>query len=361
MQTIIPYANLHQEYVECKNKVDQAIQRCITNSAFINGPEVLAFEQAWCEYTGAEAVAGVSSGTSAIMLALSAVGVGPGDEVVVPSMSFISTAEAASQLGALPVFVDIDQYHTIDIDQVAGVITPRTKAIVFVDLYGQTINFAKLKSISQGLPLIQDAAQSSGCLYQGKPIGSHADLTCFSFYPGKNLSAMGDAGAVTGRYDLIERIRMLKDHGRKEKYRHEFMGWNERLDGIQAAIVSAKIPFLNTWNARRQLHASIYLNYLSSIPYVRLPKNNPVSSHVYNQFVIQTLQRDNLKTYLLERGIETGIQFPIGMHQQPVYNRNISLPITESLSKECLSLPVHAHLSLDNIEYVCKQIHNYFN
>lgn len=362
MQAMIPYANLYQEYLECKPAVDLAIQRCIASSAFINGPEVMMFEQAWCEFTGAEACAGVSSGTSAIMLALSAVGVGPGDEVIVPSMSFISTAEAASQLGAVPVFVDIDQYHTIDIDQVASAITSRTRAVVFVDLYGQTIDFAKLKAVSKGLPLIQDAAQSAGCRYLNQPIGNHADLTCFSFYPGKNLSAMGDAGAVTGRSELINKVRMLRDHGRKEKYRHEIMGWNERLDGMQAAIVAAKIPYLNLWNSRRQLRARLYLNNLQGISEIKLPANNPVSSHVYNQFVIQTAQRDDLRAYLLKHSVEAGVQFPLGMHQQPVYaNLGYNLPNTEALARECLSLPIHAQLSLKDVEHVCKLIFNYFN
>ena len=362
MQVIVPYANLHQEYLECKNDVDQAIQRCIAASAFINGPEVLAFEQAWCDYTGAESAAGVSSGTSAIMLALSAVGVGPGHEVIVPSMSFISTAEAASQLGAVPVFVDIDQYHTMDIDQVAAAITSRTRAIVFVDLYGQTIDFDRLKSVSQGIPLIEDAAQSAGCLYKNKPIGNHADLTCFSFYPGKNLSAMGDAGAVTGQQHLVDIVKMLRDHGRKEKYRHEVMGWNERLDGMQAAVVAAKIPYLNLWNNRRQAAAGVYLSSLQHISDIELPTTNPISSHVYNQFVIQTKCRDDLRKYLLTNGVEPGVQFPLGMHQQPVYaNLGYSLPNTEALASKCLSLPIHAQLLPEDIEHVCSLVIKYFS
>jgi len=358
---MIPYANLHKEYLECKQEVDNAIQRCIATSAFINGPEVKAFEAAWANYTGAESCAGVSSGTSALMLAMSAVGVGQGDEVIVPSMSFISTAEAASQLGAVPVFVDIDQYHTLDIDQVASAITPKTKAIVFVDLYGQTIDISKLRSVSQGLPLIQDAAQSAGCCYRGVPIGSQADMTCFSFYPGKNLSAMGDAGAVTGKKHLVESVYMLRDHGRKEKYRHEIMGWNERLDGMQAAVVASKIKFLDAWNTKRQANATLYLDYLKDIKQIQLPKSNPVSSHVYNQFVIQTTERNQLREYLLARGIECGVQFPLGMHQQPVYSSNVSLPVTESLSAQCLSLPVHAQLCQQDIQQVSAEIKNYFS
>lgn len=363
MSITVPYANLYQEYQECKIVIDQAIQRCISTSAFINGPEVVAFEDRWASYTKSEDCAGVSSGTSAIMLALSAVGVRAGDEVIVPSMSFISTAEAASQLGAVPVFVDIDQYYTLDISQVANAITNKTRAVVCVDLYGQTIDLDQLKLISKGIPIIQDAAQSSGCLYKQTPIGNHADLTCFSFYPGKNLSAMGDAGAVTGRKDLVHHVRVLRDHGRKEKYRHDVMGWNERLDGIQAAIISAKIPYLDLWNSRRQQWAQMYYDQLRLISKIKLPLSNPVSSHVYNQFVIQVRDRDSLRAYLLTHGIETGVQFPLGMHQQPVY-ANISnkrLPNTENLARECLSLPVHAQLSKNDVDLVCRLIADFFN
>ena len=360
MQISIPYANLFQEYTQSKTAIDAAIKRCIDNSSFIGGIEVEDFETKWKQYTHADDCAGVSSGTSALMLALLAVGVKPGDEVVVPSMSFISTAECVSQIGAVPCFVDIDQYYTIDLDQIEHAITDKTRAIIFVDLYGQTIDLEKLQSLAPGIPLIQDAAQSAGCRYLGRPIGSLADLTCFSFYPGKNLGAMGDAGAVTGNQALITKIKMLRDHGRKEKYLHEIVGWNERLDSMQAAILSAKLDFLDTWNQKRVEHAQQYTKLLEHCDKIQLPQLNKVSSHVYNQFVICSDRRDDLYAFLLARGIQAGIQFPKAMHQQPVYQTLLSLPNSERLSAKCISLPVHAQLCSGDVDIVSRAVLDFF-
>ena len=356
----IPYADLHSEYLECQLEVDAAIARCITNSSFINGPEVLNFEEQWASYTHSPACAGVSSGTSALMLALLAVGVKPGDEVVVPTMSFIATAEVVSQIGAKPVFADVDDYYTLDLNTVADLITERTRAIIFVDLYGQTINIDRLKTIAKDIPLIEDAAQASGCRYLGEPVGNLVAATCFSFYPGKNLSAVGDAGAVTGNPDLIARIKMLRDHGRTQKYVHEIVGWNERLDGIQAAVLSAKLPYLDRWNSRRQQNAQVYQEQLKSCADLVLPALNPASNHVYNQFVICTSRRDNLRQFLLDYNIEAGIQFPLAMHQQPVYATNDCLPKAEQLAGTCLSLPVHAQLTVKEIEHVTDLVKYFF-
>lgn len=356
----IPYANLHSEYLECQMEVDQAIARCLANSSFINGPEVLNFEQQWATYANSPACAGVSSGTSALMLALLAVGVQPGTEVIVPTMSFIATAEVVSQIGATPVFIDVDEYYTLDIAQIADAITPNTRAIVFVDLYGQTIDIDWLKAVAGAIPVIEDAAQASGCRYRGQAIGNLVDATCFSFYPGKNLSAVGDAGAVTGSPELVERIKMLRDHGRREKYTHEMVGWNERLDGLQAAVLSAKLPYLDRWNHRRQCNAEVYLQLLADVPEIQLPPHNPASNHVYNQFVIKTDRRDQLRKYLADLNVEAGIQFPLAMHQQPVYATADQLPRAEDLAARCLSLPVHAQLHPDEIKHVCELVRQFF-
>lgn len=359
---MIKYADLYAEYLECKDSVDAAIARCIATNAFINGPEVAAFEQAWKQYVNSQDAAGVSSGTSALMLALLAVGVQPGDEVIVPGMSFISTAEVASQIGAVPVFCDVDRYGLLDPDYLAGMISQRTKAIILVNLYGQTMDLDIIKKHAPGVPVIEDAAQSSVCCWQDSPIGARAEATCWSFYPGKNLSAMGDAGAVTGSARVIESIRMLRDHGRKEKYVHEMVGWNERLDGVQAAVVAAKIPYLEDWNRRRQQNACIYMECLSDLEDLQLPEIVPGSSHVFNQFVIQTSCRDSLRQWLNDHDIETGIQFPLGMHQQPVYRHlGYQLPQTERLAARCLSLPVHAHLSESQCHQVVDSIRRFFS
>jgi dTDP-4-amino-4,6-dideoxygalactose transaminase len=276
-------------------------------------------------------------------------------------MSFISTAECVSQIGAVPCFVDIDQYYTMDLDWIEHAITNKTRAIIFVDLYGQTIDLERLRSLVPGIPLIQDAAQSAGCQYLGQPIGSQADLTCFSFYPGKNLGAMGDAGAVTGNQALITKIRMLRDHGRKEKYLHEIVGWNERLDSMQAAILSAKLDFLDTWNQKRVEHAQQYITLLEHCDKIQLPHSNQVSSHVYNQFVIQADCRDDLYAFLLAQGIQAGIQFPKAMHQQPVYHTSLSLPNSEQLSARCISLPVHAQLYSGDVDIVSRAVLDFFS
>jgi dTDP-4-amino-4,6-dideoxygalactose transaminase len=356
----IPYADLHSEYLECQVEVDTAIARCIANSSFINGPEVLNFEQQWASYTCSPACAGVSSGTSALMLALLAVGVGSGDEVIVPTMSFIATAEVVNQIGATPIFADVDKYYTLDLNTVANSITERTRAIVFVDLYGQTVDIDQLKTIAGDVPLIEDAAQASGCRYLGQPVGNLVAATCFSFYPGKNLSAIGDAGAVTGSAELVARIKMLRDHGRTQKYVHEIIGWNERLDGLQAAVLAAKLPYLDRWNSRRQQNAQVYQEHLKDCADIVLPALNPASNHVYNQFVICTPHRDNLRQFLLDYNIETGIQFPLAMHQQPVYATADRLPGAELLASTCLSLPVHAQLTADEICHVADLVKYFF-
>jgi dTDP-4-amino-4,6-dideoxygalactose transaminase len=350
------------EYLECQTSVDAAMSRCIKHSAFINGPEVVAFEQGWKEYVNSEDAAGVSSGTSALMLALLALGISPGDEVIVPGMSFISTAEVASQIGAIPVFCDINAHSLLDARQLPDLVTARTKAIILVNLYGQTMDLNQIRTAAPGIPVIEDAAQSSVCSYNGLRIGNRADATCWSFYPGKNLSAMGDAGAVTGSRSLIESVRMLRDHGRKEKYLHQMVGWNERLDGLQAAIILAKLPYLETWNSRRQHHAEIYLGQFADVEELELPQTVEHSSHVYNQFVVQTDHRDSLRKWLLDHGIETGIQFPLGMHQQPVYQHlRYDLPQTETLARKCLSLPVHAHLCEGQCDQVIDAVKSFFS
>lgn len=293
----IPYANLYAEYKECQYEIDNAIRNCIANSNFIGGDAVKQFEVAWANYTDNKDCAGTSSGTSALFLSLLSLGIGSGDEVIVPAMSFMSTAEVVSQLGATPIFVDIDQYYTINIDAVATAITEKTKAIIFVDLYGQTIDIEKLRSVSVGIPLIRDAAQSAVCYNTLVDVNDFVYATCYSFYPGKNLSAMGDAGAVTGSVEVCEKIRYYRDHARTEKYIHTGIGYNERLDAMQAAIVTAKIPFLKKWNKQRDINARYYLENLAGSGII-LPLTNPYSDHVWNQFVIVSPSRDVLRQYL---------------------------------------------------------------
>jgi dTDP-4-amino-4,6-dideoxygalactose transaminase len=342
----------------------RAVNRVLRSLNLAQGPEVKSFESEFSELVDGRECVAVNSGTSALHLCLLSLGVGVGDEVIVPSFTFAASANVIRLVGATPVFVDINpKTYCADVTSIESAITPKTKAIIFVDLYGQTIALQRLRALVPGIPLIQDAAQSAGCRYKNQPIGNQADLTCFSFYPGKNLGAMGDAGAVTGRQKLIANIKLLRDHGRKEKYLHEIVGWNERLDSIQAAILSAKFDFLDAWNQKRVKNAQRYMELLKHCDKIQLPQLNNVSSHVYNQFVITTDRRNDLYEYLYNQGIQAGIQFPLAMHQQPVYQSmiTVSLPNSERLAAECISLPVHAHLNPGDVDTVAQAILDFFN
>jgi dTDP-4-amino-4,6-dideoxygalactose transaminase len=293
------------------------------------------------------------------MLALDSLGIGPGDEVIVPAMSFIATAEVVSQLGATPVFVDIDLRYTIDINSVEPAITKATKAIIFVDLYGQTVDLYALKNAAKDIPLIRDAAQSAGSEYLAGNPERYVYASCWSFYPGKNLSGMGDAGAVTGSKEMCAKIRYLRDHGRTEKYVHTGRGWNERMDGLQAAIIRAKMPFMKKWNKRRQHNANLYRQHITNV-FVTMPEVNPASTHVYNQFVIKVKDRDGLRAYLAENNIETGLQFPMGMHEQPVYkDLGYICPMASILGMRCISLPVHPYMSDEDIAKVALHVQEF--
>ena len=359
----VPYANLYRLYNRYKNSIDLRIKDCIENSQFINGTQVQEFENSLTEYFGKTSI-GVASGTAAQQLSLLACGIGPGDEVIVPSMTFFSTAETVNQVGATPVFCDItlDDYN-IDIEKIEPLITEKTKAIMPVDLYGQQANYPALKKICKdyNLFLIQDSAQSFCSKQYHNPIGHSSDLSIHSFYPGKNLDCMGDGGGVTGRPDLIEKIKLLKDHGRTEKYVHLQIGWNHRLDGLQAAILNAKLPHVDEMNKSRVSNATYYLDRLKDTLLI-LPKTQPYNTHVYNQFCVLYNNRDDLKSFLYKKGIECGIQFPLGCHMQPAYkNYKCNLPVTEQVAKTCLSLPVFPFMTIQELEYVSDSILEYFS
>lgn len=361
--TKVPYANLYRIYSKYKDSIDTRIETCINNSQFINGVQVEEFEALLSEYYNKDSV-GVGSGTAAQQLSLLACGVGPGDEVIVPSMTFFSTAETVNQVGATPVFCDIsiDDYN-IDVNQIESLITEKTKAIMPVDLYGQQADYVALREICNkyGLFLIQDSAQSFGSKQHNNPVGHYADLSIHSFYPGKNLDCIGDGGGVTGNPELIEKIRLLKDHGRTEKYVHLQIGWNHRLDGIQAAVLNAKIPHIDELNNSRVSNANYYLKHLKDTPLV-LPKTQKHNTHVYNQFCVLHTERDELKEFLHNKGIDCGIQFPLGCHMQPAYKDHMcSLPITEKVASQCLSLPVFPFMTDIELDYVSSSILEYFS
>lgn len=306
---------------------------------------------------------GVSSGTGALLLALLAVGVSPGDEVITTAHTFIATAEAVSRIGARPVFVDIDpRTYNIDPHKVEQAITDRTKVILPVHLYGQPADLRPLRDIAtrHGLVLIEDAAQAIAAEYDGKRCGSIGDLACFSFYPSKNLGAYGDAGAVTGNDEtLLAKVRKMRDHGRTSKYEHDELGFGQRIDALQAAILGAKLPHLEAWTEARRAHARLYNELLSGAG-VTTPFAAENVRHVYHLYVIRTARRDQLLAQLKAKGIDAGIHYPIPVHRQPVYLKlgfgDVSLPITEKTAAEIVSLPMYPELRREQIEYVAQAV-----
>ena len=362
MEIKVPYASLYRLNSSVKKDIDANMNSCIENSQFINGPWVEKLESMLSKRFISN-VAGVGSGTAAQQLSLLACGIGPGDEVLVPSMTFFSTAETVSQVGATPVFVDCElDYYCMDVEDFASKITPKTRAVMPVDLYGQHANLKQIRDIcdQHNLFLIQDSAQSFGSTHHGFPVGTFADLAIHSFYPAKNFDCYGDGGAVSGKEELVARVRSLRDHGRTEKYVHKEIGWNHRLDGLQASILCAKHLYVDQWNSERQENAKFYNMKLQDIP-VTLPKIADYNTHVYNQYAIMTPERDDVFNYLAHKGIQAGKQFPLGCHQQPAYNTGESLPNTEYVSKHCLSLPIYPLITQEELNYVVDCLTEYFD
>ncbi len=321
------------------------------------GPQVAAFEKAFAEYLGARFCIGVNSGTAALQLALMACGIGPGDEVIVPSFTFFATAEAVSVLGAKPVFVDIDPVsYTVTAPGVEQAITARTKAIIPVHLYGQPADLDPILALAEThkLQVIEDAAQAHGAEYKARRVGALGDAGCFSFYPSKNLGAYGEAGAiVTNDDELARRLRLLRDHGSTSKYAHAIVGYNFRMEEIQAAVLNVKLAHLDDWNNRRRERAAAYNELLKDSGLV-LPREMDYARHVYHVYAIQSDHRDELQKRLAAAGIQTGVHYPIPIHLQPAYAslgyKKGDLPETERLSERVLSLPMFAELTRRQIE-----------
>ncbi|MDE3088780.1 MAG: DegT/DnrJ/EryC1/StrS family aminotransferase [Chloroflexota bacterium] len=348
----IPLVDLKAQYATIKPEIDAAMQRVVNNTSFILGKEVAEFEKNFAAFCHAQHCVGTDSGTAALHLALLILGVKAGDEVITTTHTFIATAEVISLIGAKPVLVDIDpRTYNIDPNQIEAAITPRTRAIIPVHLYGQPAEMDTILDIARrhNLRVIEDAAQAHGAEYRGKRAGSLGDVACFSFYPGKNLGAYGDAGAlVTNDAALADHARMLRDHGRSEKYAHKLVGYGYRLDALQAAILGAKLPHLDAWNARRREIADYYTELLTNTDIIT-PYVPPHIQPVYHIYCIRHKNRDGLQKHLKARGIETGIHYPIPLHLQPVY-QNLGyhagdFPHTEKAASEILSLPMYPELT----------------
>jgi len=352
----VPLVDLKAQYRSIKPEIDASIQRVLDHAGFILGAEVKTFEAEFADYLGAKGAVGVASGTAALQLALQVCGVGDGDEVITTAHTFIAAAEAISNLGARPVFVDIDAgTFNIDPQLVEDAITPRTRAIVPVHLYGRPAPLDELVEIADrhGLAVVEDAAQAHGARYRGKACGTIGSLGCFSFYPGKNLGAYGDGGAVTGNDpELLAHVRKLRDHGRTSKYEHDEIGYGERLDALQAAVLGAKLAHLADWTVARRRHARRYSELLAGADVIT-PSEDPLDEHVFHLYVVRSERRDALHRHLVDAGVGAGIHYPVPLHRQLAYRDlpAVSLPATELAASQVLSLPMFPELSNDQIEF----------
>jgi len=362
----VPLVDLAAQYRSIQTEIDQAIQRILTNTSFILGDEVSSFESAFASYVQAGNAVGVSSGTAAIGLSLRAIGLQPGDEVITTAHTFIATAEAITNAGGRPVFADIDpSTFNIDPNHVEALVTDRTRAILPVHLYGQPADLTALLEVAQrrDLYVIEDAAQAVGAEIDGRRCGSIGHLACFSFYPGKNLGAYGDAGAVTGDDPaLLARIRRMRDHGRTSKYEHVEVGYAERIDALQAAVLAAKLPHLEAWTEARRRHARRYSELLDGASVV-LPVERAGVRHVYHLYVVRGPHRDALMEHLQANGIAAGIHYPIPLHRQPAYAplgyASTSLPETERAAREVLSLPMYPELTETQLQHIADSVRSF--
>jgi dTDP-4-amino-4,6-dideoxygalactose transaminase len=337
---MIPPVDLSIQHAEVADEVAEGWAAVLAKTAFVGGPQVAEFEQAYASYSGVSHCVGVANGTDALELALRAVDTGPGDECIVPANSFIATAEAVARTGANPVFVDCDpDSFLIDTKAALAAITPRTKAILPVHLYGQIAPVEDLRD--QGVVIVEDAAQSQGATRHGEVSGSIGDIAGTSFYPGKNLGAYGDAGAVTTNSStLAARVRLLSQHGSTEKYVHSALGFNSRLDTMQAVVLQAKLRRLTSWNAQRAAAAAYYSTLLAGIPGVRLPRVLPGNTHVWHLYVIRVPDRDRVHDHLRANGVGAAIHYPTPIHQTVPFKTDGSFPNAELVAGEILSLPI---------------------
>jgi len=369
----VPFLDLKVQYKSIKSEIDPAIQNILDNTAFVLGKAVSNFETAFAKEHEVKHCLGVSSGTDGNHLALWALGIQPGDEIIIPADTFIATAWGATLCGAKPVFVDCEaDSYNIDPTKVEAAITKKTKAIVAVHLYGQPADLDPLREIvnKYKIFLVEDCAQAHFAEYKGKRVGGLSDAASFSFYPGKNLGAYGEGGAVTTNNDEVaKKVRMLRDHGAVQKYYHEMLGHNYRMEGIQGAVLGVKLKHLDKWTEGRRRAAKKYYELLKDFSFITLPKEMSYAKHVYHLFVIQvntdgSKGRDDLAKYLNDSGVSTGLHYPIPLHLQPCFKDlgyvKGKFPVTEKLADCGLSLPMYPELSDDQIHYVYETIKDFF-
>lgn len=359
----IPLVDLQAQYRSIKSEIMAAIEGVLENMQLFLGPQSLAFEEEFARYCGCQYGVGLSSGTDALVLALRACNIRPGDEVITVANTFIATVEAIALVGAKPVFVDIDPHtYTMDWRQLDQVLTSNTRAIIPVHLYGHPVDMQPILDFARlhDLRVIEDASQAHGATYQGRQVGSMGDIGCFSLYFSKNLGAYGEAGiCVTNDFGLAETLRKLRDHGSLIRYHHEVLGVNARMDEIQAAVLRVKLRYLDQWNVARQTHANFYSEHLREVVEV-VPVIQPWATDVYYVYVVQVRERDLVRKRLEQKGIATGIHYPIPIHLQPAcahygYVRGM-LPVTEAVTERILSLPMYAELTTEHLQMVVNAV-----
>ncbi len=360
--TPIPMVDLHHQYQTLKSEIQTALNDALDSTAFIMGPNVHAFEDEISNYLNIQHSISCASGTDALHLALSALGIGPGDEVITPSYTFAATAEAIRYVNATPVFVDIDQ-TTLNIDPncIQNAITEKTRAIIAVHLFGLPADLDAIKAVigERDIHLVEDCAQSFGAKYKNKMTGTIGDIGCFSFFPSKNLGCYGDGGLVCTASDTInEKLKLLRNHGSPKRYEHTIIGYNSRLDEIQAAILRIKLKYIDEYNQRRHDNANKYSAKLNELG-ISTPHENDDSNHVYHQYTLTSPIRDKFSMALSNENIASAIYYPKGLHQQIAFSKGIeqvSLPITELISSQCLSLPMYPELSDEQITRITDNI-----
>jgi dTDP-4-amino-4,6-dideoxygalactose transaminase len=364
----VPFVDLNAQYLSLKGEIDAAIQSVVNKTAFVGGPYVQEFETAFAEKYGVKHCISCANGTDAIYITLKALRIGPGDEVITVANSWISTSETISQAGARPVFVDIDpDYYHIDPQKIEEKISSKTKAVIPVHLFGQPASIDEIQGICEkhNLFLIEDCAQAHFATYEGRKVGTFGIAGTFSFYPGKNLGAYGDAGAIiTDDDNLAERARMFANHGSLRKHQHDMEGINSRLDGVQAAILSVKLKYIDKWNLARNKNALVYNRLLSGLGQIRTPKIRENSFHIFHLYVIRSEKRDELANFLKSKGIETGIHYPTALPFMTAYSylghKRSDFPIANQMQDGILSLPMFPELTDEQINYVASSTKEFF-
>jgi len=359
----VPLLDLTAQFKSIESEIRGAIDRVVTSGRYIGGPEVSEFEKevgAYCQVPHAIACA---SGTDALILAMRALGVGSGDEVITPAYSFLASASAVALVGGKPVFVDVEpDTYNIDPTKVERAITPRTKAVIVVHLFGQCADLEAVQAVCKrhSLPLVEDAAQAIGAEWKGRRAGSWGDIGCFSFFPSKNLGAFGDGGLVVSTQAALgDKLRLLREHGAKPKYNHIELGMNSRLDALQAAVLRVKLRHLESWTEGRRRNADLYRERLAGSG-SGLPVARPDARHIYNQFVVRSTKRDALREHLTAAGVGTEIYYPKPMHVQPCFsalgNQEGDFPVSEAAARETVALPIYPELTRDQIAYVADRV-----